>query len=109
MISVSGLARGEDWKEGVHGPREMAPPASRGVSWIDRPSKSSSTFPLGTPPLITADVAAAGAAAGCASSGPKSMRESSLPGPVETPAPLVPRVPFGIRAAPSRSPFLVSR
>ena len=103
--------------------RAVGSPPRRIAGWASResPRRSSSR-----PPLCAAVGAAdcdgpealksprgsdcTGTAAGCISSGPpRSIRESSLPGPVATPAPLVPNVPLGICCAASYSPFFVKR
>lgn len=93
-------------------PREIWPPAL-GLPPRERPSRS---FSSDCPGSAAGDACpgAAGILDACAdaaaSSGPpKSMRDNSLSGPLETPAPLVPRVPWGILEAPSMSPFCINR
>ena len=88
-------------------PSEICPPAFCVLSPSDRPIKSFSSDESVCAPIF-APAGAPDVGADELSAGPKSMSDSSFPGPLDTPAPLLPSVPLGIRDAAATSPVLTS-
>lgn len=82
-------------------PREMPPTAPEGSSWMESPSRSSSTV------VALAPDAASILSSSPRGSGSKSIRDNSLAAFLTTPV-LVPNVPLGIFDAASTSPFLIN-